>query len=208
MKLLGLVVVSLAFTACIPTAFRPARTVPQGEVEHTIGAHVLRFDAEKFCEKCELAEAFNFPTPSYTMRYGAARGLDIGLGYSMPGALSLDATIELVRTPGIDFSLGPTAVFDWFSGLPAFGLPALVDLNLAPRISVVGFLGPVFMIGRDTDGTRTNVWLGQAGVGLEMRPLPWLSLRPWMAIAGRTSWGEMVGYGGLAIAFSGQREFP
>lgn len=218
-----LAVTPFVMASCMPMAFRPARTVPEGKVEHTLGVSALSIpDDENGCKYDTTGDCFEgdmgvagltVPGASYTLRYGAAAGIDVGLGFATPTAFTLDATLQILRTRFFDLAVGPTFLWEISSNLPVLSAPVLADLNLGRAASVIAFGAPVLTFGHDDrDDSRTAVWLFQAGAGLEVRPTSWLSLRPYVSLFGpsltATSGRDRpLRFYGLGLAFGGQREF-
>lgn len=180
----------LGCIACGPPVFRPARTVPTGEVEHVVSV-------------AYAVEPEGVPIPSYAIRSGVADSLDLGLGIDALSSVSLDATIQLVRSRAVDLSAGPHFVLNLMTGVPAVGAPFLLDWNLGPTASFVAFAGPVALDGR----TRPVSWLLHSGGGLDLRVTEQVSLRPYVGSLWMLSDASHLPYLGLAVGFGGRRDF-
>lgn len=196
-----LLVVSVFAASCTPVAFRPARTVQAGELEHTLG--MTGFSSPGVYDK-----RIAVPGASYALRYGASSQVDLGIGAATPGALTLDATVQLVRGSTLDLALGPSFAWDFFEGIPAAGMPVFVDLNLGSAASFVAYAGPVAVLGYASSGDRSLGLLYQAGAGFDLRLRSGVSLRPHAGILDTLPGkGDWLGFAGLGIAFGGGRGF-
>jgi hypothetical protein len=141
-------------------SFTTARTLPQGEVQHTVAVEWLGIDYENSECEPEPESCFDpvgypaIPWPAYLIRYGANEFLELGGKLSTAGLLTAEFKFQLVRTEYFDFALDPnvsftpgTAVFGIReAGIDAaftyFSLPILASVNLgdftatfAPRFS-------------------------------------------------------------------------
>ncbi len=205
---LGLALAILLLSSCVPAAFRPARTIPKGEVEHSIGASLIEFPTVGCGKGCvdDSLRIERVPNVGYALRYGLAETLDVGFGYSAPAALSADATIQVVRRGFFDLSLAPMVAYEFVTGVPSFAAPVIVDLNLHEVLSVVGMAGPLVVHGYGNDG-REAIWMGQAAAGLEFRPSPKVSLRPYAGILRSFGEGETLPIFGLGVGLGAQRDF-
>ncbi len=213
-----LVVASLALASCVPAAFRPARTVPKGEVEHTVGTMVystrLPNGADAACTSllgCERQKPnILLPGASYTLRYGAAPGLDIGIGASTPTALSLDATVRLLETSFLDVAVGPSLVWDILLEAQLLSAVLLVDLNLSQDISMIAMAAPSRIYPAEREHAA---WLLQGTAGLDLRLTSLFSLRPHVGFirgldASERDEVSAVPFAGMGLAFGGQRGRP
>lgn len=115
-----------------------ARTIPKGEVQHTVGAEVLGFnvdvcsDDEQFCLESDT-DVLAAPFPAYVIRYGLADNMDIGGKFSTTGQVSGDLKVQLVRGETFEFALDPSLATTFsYMNLAA---PLLFSFNLDPKIT-------------------------------------------------------------------------
>ena len=182
----------LGWASCVPTVFRPARTVSAGEVEHVV---TVAYPVEPDVSAPAV--------PGYTVRFGVDDSVDLGAGLDLVGSLSFDATIQVVRSRRFDLSVGPNVVYNIFVNRPSLGAPVLVDWNIGRMASVVAFAGPVYAFADD------GALLLHTGTGVDLRIGEWFSLRPhvgsyWVLSDPR---GGYAPYLGLAFGLGGQRDF-
>jgi len=198
--ILVLLLASLAMASCTPVAFRPARTVEKGEVEHSLG--IMGLSGPGPYDRAVV------PGASYALRYGATPWLDLGVGAATPGAVTLDATLQLTKGSSLDLALGPSFAWDLVTDLPAVGMPVLVDLNLGSAVSIVAYGGPIAVLGYASDDSRVVGLMYQAGAGLDLRLRPGVSLRPHVGVLDTVRGNdEWVGFAGFGVAFGGGRGF-
>ena len=205
-----LIIALLAASACVPVAFRPARTVAPGEFEHAPG--VMAFRVDSLAEVARDRDSKEgLPGGSYQLRYGAAQGLDVGLGVATLGAVTAEATIELFRSELVDVALGTSFACDFVDVvLPALATPILVDLNLGRAVSVVAYAAPVAYWPMPEDERLTR-WMFQAGAGLDLRATSWLSVRPYAGVLGpigrSSDEGLPIPFAGVGFGIGGSRGF-
>jgi len=204
----------LAASACVPVGFRPARTVTKGEVEHSLG--VMGFQVDSPAMDDTIGERpkppkMTIPGASYQLRYGAAQGIDVGVGVASLGAVTAEATFELLRSEVVDVAIGTSFACDFVDvPLPALATPILVDLNLGRAASIVGYAAPVVYWPKP-EADRVARMLFQVGVGLDLRAASWLSLRPHAGVVGPMepvgNEGFPIPFAGIGIALGGDRGF-
>jgi hypothetical protein len=109
-----------------------AETIPEGEVQHGIG--VEYFGTNRDVTPSEEVLPLQL-IPTYTVRFGVADHVDVGLRTSVFLNLAFDVKIQMVDTPAFDFAIAPSLQYAWFWGW--LQLPVIVGLNLADSVQLV-----------------------------------------------------------------------
>jgi hypothetical protein len=141
-------------------SFTTARTLPPGEIQHTVAVEWLGVDYQN--SECETMPESCFdpvgypaiPWPAYLVRYGANDFLELGGKLSTAGLITAEFKFQLLRSEYFDFALDPNVSFTPGTavvgiregGIDAaftyLSLPILMSVNLgdftatfAPRFS-------------------------------------------------------------------------
>lgn len=156
----GLALAGLLSGCPAAQSFTTARTLPPGEVQHTVAVEWLGVDYQN--SECETMPESCFdpvgypaiPWPAYLIRYGANEFLELGGKLSTAGLITAEFKIQPLRSEYFDFALDPNVSFTPGTavvgiregGIDAaftyLSLPILMSVNLgdltatfAPRFS-------------------------------------------------------------------------
>ena len=170
----------LLCTACPnPNTFSTARTVPVGEVSHSLSIETIG----EYGVDNTVA-----PTPpSYQARVGVAERADIGLHFSHFSSIGVDFKYNPVRSEVFDFAVDPMAQGVYVPSEQMFvgylQLPLLFDLNLSETTSIVLSPGISYYATKGVpSGTEftypTSLPLFRAGIGFDFRTSKRFALHP------------------------------
>jgi len=183
LSLFGLTAVAgLVCTACPnPNTFTTARTVPVGQVEHTIAIETIgAFEGGASAIAPEL--------PSYTARIGVADSAEVGLHLSHLTSLGVDFKWNPIKSQVFDLALDPGGNVGYIAGggesvfIYYVQLPILMDLNfsesvtmvLAPGVAMYGGTGVSDSEYAYSDATP----LFRGGVGFDFRTSKKFAVHP------------------------------
>ncbi len=163
-----------------PLTWTTPRTIPAGEVNHTVGLEVIRLTnlddpIEDETETAGLTldlEAPPVPFLAYLIRFGVSDEIDIGVKVSTSTSFAVDFKFQVVREDVFDLALDPgiqTTVlllnYLNFPILMGFNLGDIATITLAPRVSYLTSLdedfGGILLYG-GTAGVRLGVTDGFA----------------------------------------------
>jgi hypothetical protein len=192
-SLVGLVgLAGLVCTACPnPNTFTTARTVPVGEVSHSLSIETIGyFPSDEAVPDEGETEVYNtiLPTPpSYTARIGVAEQAEVGLHFSHLSSIGADFKWNPVRSEAFDLAIDPGGNFGFIAGggssafLYYLQLPVLLDLNLSPSTSIVFSPGMAYYGATgsvDSDFASDGVVLARVGLGFDFRTSKKFAVHP------------------------------
>lgn len=183
-RVIGFVALSEALGGCSANQYATTRTVPAGEVVHTIAAEIVGTPGDEF-----------IPSIRYQVRIGLAERVDLGVTAGpMFGA---DVKVNFVRTKRLDlalapgFELGPAPMLmsdESTENTPYIQgkLPLLLGVNVMKEVSIYMHGGLASMTyeerGRWCDSSTCNEPITyatrMAGIGVQIRLSDFVSLQP------------------------------
>ena len=193
LAILALAVVALGGCPS-PAIYGTARTIPAGQLQHTIAVEAVGVAA---------SGGFFYPTlPTYALRVGLGSRVDLGIRAGNLTSLGADLKLNLLRG-FFDLSLDPgvqgsyVAAFGSSSGSSAsaslgilyLNFPLLFDFNFSPTVSlllspgigyaavVAGAYSSFSSSGSSTSVTATGVY-GRFGLGMNFRVSQGFALNP------------------------------
>jgi hypothetical protein len=183
LPLFGLVAVAgLVCTACPnPNTFTTARTVPAGEVSHSVSIETIGIFND-------VGNQVAPTPPSYTARIGVSDSAEVGLHLSHLTSLGADFKWNPVRGEVFDFAIDPGGNFGYVAGggSSAFiyyaQLPLLFDLNFSESVTMV--LSPGMAIYGTTATVDSDFTYGdaepliRAGFGFDFRTSKKFAVHP------------------------------
>lgn len=178
---------------CHPAAFRPARILPEGEVEHAIGLQyglLLPYDSY---ERATYSGKGRYNAlPAYALRAGLGDGFQLGFQVGLNLSTRFELTYQLLRSRLVDLALGAdfgietyllkqgeqlaAAVAPLLFACPCtLAAPLILGLNPSNDLSIVLHAAPVLV------SSFAPVEHLQFGAGLELRTAK-LSWRPHVSV--------------------------
>lgn len=211
-----LLTLGLLCTACPnPNTFTTPRTLPPGQVQHTVSVEAVGAFNED--------DSVMLPTlPSYTARVGIADRLELGFHFSHLSSLGADFKWNPVQSEAFDLALDPGAQVFYIVGdtslviyylhfplLLGFNLSEGATLVLTPGVSLLGVGGSI-----ETDGDNNyyggsdSAWLMRGGIGLDVRASEKFSVQPEVTfLKSFESGGGIVFLAGVGFKFGAQPKY-
>jgi hypothetical protein len=179
----GLVSPSLAGCAS-PNTYATARTVPQGDFQHTVAVEGIGFHSSQGTGALPIL-------PTYQLRVGVLSRMDVGARIGSLTEAGADVKVNFLRGP-LDLAIagGAEAFLEWHydphptdpghkrrTGARAFlHVPLIASYNFSKELSLVGTPGIAYVIGRkvNADSVRTQAMDGgtlavRLGIGIDYR---------------------------------------
>lgn len=182
--LVAVVAVGLGAACGPPSTFRPARTIPKGDVELILSAHgslVGCHEAGAPVDDCLFSG-----TPGVAFRIGATDWMDLGIASDGLLSLRLEGTLQLLDTKRFALALSPAVgvqslfprIFGKNDDEPSVSfttvLPLTVQWDLSSSVSWVVLGGPYHYRVAGEEGA----WFPHLGTGLDLRLSSGFALRP------------------------------
>jgi len=193
-----------------PNLYATARTLPRGAVQHTLAI-------EGVGAITSAGSAYLPTLPTYQLRVGVARRVDVGVRLANLTSLGVDGRVALLRGT-VDVAIAPGLQGAWapFSagspGLVYGQVPVLVGLHPHRRVTVVLSAGAGFgwVIGESDslantaraeahrDATDAG-WVMRAGIGAQLRVTPRFALHPEVTALVTPDTGRTVLFTGVGL---------
>jgi hypothetical protein len=169
-----------------PNIYGTPRTIPKGEVSHTVALEVYAVEEPtKLDDEEDAGSTWLIPTvPSYTLRWGLAERVDLGLRLSSAALLGVDTKVNFLRTDVLDLAIDP-GVQGYYLGGDFWAtyahLPLLTGLNVTDSVTILvtaGYSGGWTTTDDDEDSTHHAMHFARLGAGLEIRRSNTFALQP------------------------------
>ena len=210
-----LLTLGLVCTGCPnPNLFTTPRTVPPGEVQHTVTVETIGISTSG-------GDLFLPTVPSYTARIGLADRMELGVHLSHLSSLGADFKWNPVRTDSFDLAIDPGAQIFYFFADGGFAvyylrLPLVLGFNVSKEVSLVLTPG-IEMVGigdaiTDQDdnryGASDSTLLARAGFGVDIRASEKFSVQPEATILKSFEGGGGIVYlAGVGFKFGAQPQY-
>ena len=179
---------ALSLAGC-SSLYGTPRTIPKGEVQHTVAIEGIAAPGSGFGYGVQGAANVSYggmlPTlPTYELRYGTSDRVDVGFRFANMTALGFDAKwnfhrghVDLAIDPSLQAIVVPTTPD---ATAVVYGhLPLLVGVNLSPRSAIV-FSPGVALFYTSSHDTGTQQWtpIARCGIGFQRRINPQFAIQP------------------------------
>ncbi|MEM9193720.1 MAG: hypothetical protein AAGF12_31385 [Myxococcota bacterium] len=211
-------------------SFLTARSLPKGDIQHTVGVEFLGVDyrnSDCAPDDEECLDPIGFaavPWLAYAVRVGATDWMEVGGKYSTSGLLSLDLKFELFRSEYFDLAVDPGLSFtpggalftedrEDAVGIDAaftyFFLPVLGSFNFGPvTITLQPRMSYMLLFSQSASFTD-GLFLG-GGVSIHWRVSDVVTLIPgfdYQVLTAPSNNSANFFSGGIAVSFGDQPQY-